>query len=482
MALPKELILEVCKHLAKHDLKACRLVSKSWSHQASEYLFSKIYMSPRKEDIEVFNLITQHAQLSHCVRLLEYDGTSFSPSYSSDDYIQCLYTLATLHSNLYRTSLNNADLQFTQFLESCWETSEIAEQEYSSHAFVLEGLREWKDRDQYQQRIVKNGEFLQILTRGLRKLDHLNSVDVCSYWYHGRLSDSWREGRPWSVGDMDLSYPYLYGSPFGRAWGLSHPIPRYWVQMTSPTENFTTGREEFQIITTALSQSQRKVRSFHISPPPVSIFDSNLTEDLVNHSFNAYSSLENLDLRLNEYGESTEMSVKYESLPGLQALLRSMGGLRRLELVLPHDELHEDASFNYRQVFPTDGTQWTRLTKFDIDVFAISVKDLVHLLTAKMPSLRELTFGEVELLEGRWEGIIEFFKTSMHLLSCRLSNTWHLRHLGGKRFMDEMAADVDTSSFCEKIETYVVSGGRHPCLRPGDDVSASREYLLDLGL
>ena len=61
MSLPNELILDICGYLANPDLKACRFVSKSWSDSASVYLFSKIYISPRKEDIEVFNLITQDA-------------------------------------------------------------------------------------------------------------------------------------------------------------------------------------------------------------------------------------------------------------------------------------------------------------------------------------------------------------------------------------------------------------------------------------
>lgn len=483
MALPNELILEVCKYLPKADLKTCRLVSKSWSQHASEPLFSKIYISPRKEDIEVFNLITQHAQLSHCVRSLEYDGTNFSPNYSGGDYIYRLFSQASEYSDLYRTFIDGTDLQFAQSITPCSNISATiaaALQKPWNYPFVLEGYREWRDRDGYQQRIVKNGEFLQLLSRGLRKLDILNSVEVCNEWHTVGLSDSWRSRS--SVDNMDLSGPYFYGSPFGRAWGLSHPKPDSWAQKTS--HGFTTGCEEFQTITIALSQSQRHIRSFPVSRLPVSIFGPNVAKTLVDHSVNAYSSLEvlRLSLCLCEYTECIEMTAEYKFLLGLQALLGSSGGLRRLKLALPRDYFHENTFFNYRQVFPTDDTQWTRLNKLDIDALAISVKDLVHLLTAKMPSLRELTFSNIELVEGRWEGVIELLKTSMHLLSFPLPKSCELLDLEGRFFLDVMGADEDSSLFRKDIETYVVSGGRHPCLRPDEDGSASKKYLLDLGL
>lgn len=483
MALLNELVLEVCKHLANHDLKACRLVSKSWSHHASEYLFSKIYISPRKEDIEVFNLITQHPQLSHCVRRLEYDGTSFSPSYSDKDYLRHLLAQATEYSNLYRTDLNSTDLQYTRFLKSCSETSATliaAGQEFSTHAFIVEGHREWKDRDEYQQRTVKNGNFLQTLTRGLHRLDLLNAVEVCNAWHTMTLSDyrrKWSDKRT-----KDLSEPYFYGSPFGPVWGLSHPKPCSWNRRAHHAEGFATGREEFQIITTALSQSQRHIRLFRISPLPVSIFESNITEPLLNHIINAYSGLEDLTLGLHEDNELTEVSVEYKRLPDLHALLGSMSGLRRLSLTLPHNKWDGNALLNCRQIFPTNGTQWMRLNALYIQALLTSAKDLLNLLTVKMPNLRELYLSQVTLLEGRWEGVIESLKTSMKLLSFPLDQFSRLRHLDGEDFLHGSGDNEEITVFCTNIETYVVSGGRHPCLCPDEDASASRKYLLELGL
>ncbi len=243
-----------------------------------------------------------------------------------------------------------------------------------------------------------------------------------------------------------------------------------------------TGYEEFQIITTALSLSQRHIQSFHISPPPGSIFDANVTEGLVTHSINAYLSLEVLHLCLSEYAMSTETAVSYGSLPGLQALLRSMGGLKHLTLFLPSEEMDESTMFKYRQVFPTGGTQWIKLNELHIHALAISAKDLFHLLTVKMPNLRELSLTDVKLLEGRWEGVIEFLKTSMHLLSFPVEDWWQMRHLDGRSLLGRNGDGVESSVFRAEIETYVVKGGRHPCLRPDEDASASTKYFSDLDL
>ena len=394
-------------------------------------------------------------------------------------------------SDFYRTCLSKSEHQYTQLLETSSNFTSPALiatlQGPSGDNLLLEGHREWKDRDAFQRKIVKNGDFLRILTRGLRKLDLLKSVEVCNEWHRQEFHDFYRRQKPIDIPNEDSSDPYFYGSPFGRAWGLFHPVPRSWVYesggRTSREENFATGREQFNIITTALSQSQRHILSFHISPPPASLFGPNVTECLVNHSLNAYSGLEGLTLHLDEYMGETGMIVEYEPLPGLQALLVSMSGLRRLDIGLPWDEQHEDARFKYHQVFPTDGTQWMRLTKLSISGLAISINDLFHLLTARMPKLRELTFSDVQLLDGRWEGVIEFLKTSIHLLSFPLDECAMLRHLGGRLFLGgNYDNDEESFAFRAELEKYVLSGGRHPCLHPDEDVSASKKYLLDLDL
>ena len=496
MALPNELMLDICGYLAKLDLKACRLVSKSWSASASVYLFSKIYISPRKEDIEVFNLITQDPQLSRCVRTLEYDGTSFSSEVSEYEYLSQLSRQVDSYPKLYRTCLGNKDAEFSHFVKKCLKKPYSIPKEFMGSDFILKGCREWKDRDEYQRRIVMNGEFLKILECGLGKLGLLNFVEITSKWPIWKLRDLYLT--------EDLTHSYFYGSPFGRAWQLSHPEPDRcvetdsrrsrraggpypWIEASDITllaalalksiPKQTTNEHIFEVITAALSQSQKHLRSFSMLNVPVSVFDPNISGVIKNGNISAYSSLEQFALGFGRTSWSPRIDDPY--LAAIQGLLGSMRRLRSLELSMPSVRYTRiPPSHKYWNIFPTDGTQWIALTKLRLFGFKVSARNLCHLLKIRMPNLRELRFCKVELVEGRWEGVTEYLKTSMCLLS--LEKIWQNSHQGGEvfpagRLTVRLAMGKD-------IENYVVNGGRHPCLRADEDDSASTKYLSDLVL
>lgn len=90
MEVPSEIISEIVRYLPKLDLKATRQVSKSWSRASSRQLFDKIHISPRKEDIEAFWYITQHADLRFYPKHLEYDATYFSTHLTKSAYCKRL--------------------------------------------------------------------------------------------------------------------------------------------------------------------------------------------------------------------------------------------------------------------------------------------------------------------------------------------------------------------------------------------------------
>ncbi|KAM0794294.1 hypothetical protein BDR22DRAFT_876300 [Usnea florida] len=496
MALPNELMLDICGHLANPDLKACRLVSKSWSAPASVYLFSKIYISPRKEDIEVFNLITQHALLSRCVETLEYDGTTFSSDVSKDRYFIELSNQVNAYPKLYRTYLGNKDAEFTQFIESCLKKPFTIPREFMGSNFVLEGCREWKDRDEYQRRIVMNGEFLKILECGLGKLEFLKFVEITDSWPSWKLRDLNLTG--------DLTHSYFYGSPFGRAWQLSHPEPvrgidsgsrrirvegSYgWVEASDPAfsaaqaprsiHKQTSNKDTFEVITIALSQSQKHLRSFSMHGVPVSVFDPTVGGIVKNGNISAYSSVEQFVLGFGRTSWSCHSDAPY--LAAVQALLGSMRGLKSLELYAPF-RLHPrfPPSHKYWDIFPTDGTQWIALTKLKLYGFRTSARKLCHLLKIRMPNLHELRLLNVDLSEGQWEEVIEFLKTSMYLLSFP-TEFWRCSHQRGEPFPAGTLAERE--AFGKEIGDYIAKGGRHPCLRADEDDSASTRYLSDLNL
>ena len=91
MDVPNEIVLPILSYLAPPDLKSTRLVSKRWSLCAAKCLFDVIYISPSKEDVDVFQAITHHPVLSKCPHRLEYVGNEFLSHYPKDEYAKHLW-------------------------------------------------------------------------------------------------------------------------------------------------------------------------------------------------------------------------------------------------------------------------------------------------------------------------------------------------------------------------------------------------------
>lgn len=79
-----------------------------------------------------------------------------------------------------------------------------------------------------------------------------------------------------------------------------------------------------------------------------------------------------------------------------------------------------------------------------------TASDIIDLLTIRMPNLQHVRIDEIKLLEGRWEGVIECMKQSMHLSSFPLPSHVGLYRLEGQNFMGEIQPGIGVSS--EEVE------------------------------
>ena len=459
MQLPNELTLQVLGHQQSHDLKIARLVCKTWSHYAAELLFHKVYISPREEDIRVFRLITQHPQLRRCVKELEYDTTRFY-SLSDRAYFLRLVNCTPVDGLLNDISMDqdsfqkvyNArqkedfDPQIDDYLKILGPSRtqsalELVYEQCEHYHFIVEGYRKWQECYTYQRMCLKSGDFLRILVSGLRNLDRLESVLVCHEW----------NIRPSRL--LDPYQSHHYNSPFGRTWDLLRAQPMSSLETRTSSDGF----DEFWSLTTALAFAQRRIRRFYIRTLPPVVFDTlrhdslqhHATQSMVECSVDAYSRLEHLSLAFRH----GPRKIQNDKLTGLRSLLKSMAGLKTLALWFPVHSWHP----TYEQVLPSE-CQWTELISFKLSAMAISAKLLVHLLTVRTPKLQKLYLSHVELVEGRWEGVIECMERSTQLFEISLWDCWHL----GRR---------------DDTVPYILRGGRHPCLLPDELDSASDEYL-----
>lgn len=96
MQLPYEIKSEILQllgemnHGSKTDFKAVRLVNKDWSACTSRFLFERIYLSFRDEDIKVFKSITNCPDLAACIKELVFDGSCFVGGVSKRKYFEDL--------------------------------------------------------------------------------------------------------------------------------------------------------------------------------------------------------------------------------------------------------------------------------------------------------------------------------------------------------------------------------------------------------
>ncbi len=462
--LPIELIIQAFSHLEKHELKSVRLVCKTWAHYASERLFDKLYISPRKEDINVFELVTQHPQLRRCVKKLEHDATRFSQEPTIERYILRQLRSTPLDTedfmNMHEIrNKHSLDPQIDEYLgelisyhydkENPWLHKKL-----KPFNFIIEGYRVWQECAAYQQRCIESGDYLRILVHGLRNLDRLESVHVCQEW----------DIQPSRA--LQSQQAHYYNSPFGRTWNIFRAQPRCWKHYYS----LAAGCFDFRLLTTALADAQRGIRSLSNTSLPPAVFDTvaHGTEDGVDCSADAYSGLGYLTLTFWRDGNASwrgryvDFSSKLDKLSGLRNLLRSTTGLKTLDLSFPGEPWFAEDVFRLEQVFPVE-VHWTNLTSFRLCAVVTSAKDLVQLLTIRMPKLQVLHLKQVDIAhtEGKWESAIECMKRSMHLRIFSLDCPWSIiREIGYK-----------------DVEQYVLHGGRHPCLRPDEPDEASQKYL-----
>lgn len=190
--------MAILKPLTRPDLKSARLVSRNWSLCAAAYPFEVIYISPSKEDIDVFEAITQHPVLSKCPRHLEYDGVEFLTDYSKDDFAKDIWGQS--FSDLDQR-LDGPDADISAWIKEnvLPDTYKYVDMEsYGDCKPVNDGYRKYHEHANYQQDVLQSGQFVEILVRGLQHLVSLTSVTLQLRW------------------QLNLDY-IRRGSPLGRS-------------------------------------------------------------------------------------------------------------------------------------------------------------------------------------------------------------------------------------------------------------------------
>ena len=480
--LPNEICTIILQYLQKKDLKKVRLVSKYWSSLATIPLFDRVFVSPRKKDLEVWEGITGHPTISRAVRTLVYDTTKFklNLSYSQyyDDLVVELDTLVDENLTTKRPfDSGNAEVnEFIRDLKARSSGEQISETIYDKHRhdrFVAEGYHKYMDIAESEQ-LAHIRPFMTTFVRGLRKLSMLQSVvfsdeDWMGYCFPDLLSTS--KGFKKNVVET--------GSPLCREWNLFHIRP---LGMSRDQDFQWPMYDHFQRVTTALAKSKVNIVRFALpydgsvcKLPPCALSKPSISNLQQSRMVMAYSNLKVLELAIR----TTDPEDYHLPQPfaALSILLDHMSNIEALSLDLSSGINHGAKPFyRFEQVFPS-GRIWKYLRVLYISGLSLRALDLIS-LGCRLPSLRKLRLRDIDLHQGTWQGTTTALRKKK--LRCVILSG-ALTHCGDSRFdMAENHYGWPRHEFLEKVETYITRGGRHPCLGPNDGQELTLRWFSDL--
>ena len=346
-----------------------------------------------------------------------------------------------------------------------WQT---AYNDFSDRAFVRVGRRKYGEHASYQQELLGNEVFLDTLVHGLRNLKSLQSVALEGQWARLRSLDERRRG-----------------SPIARSWSNFHCVPPDWSWTHLTTLHSTSGIEHYRILTAALARSERHIESFEVSSVgiPAHLFAGG-TQALMKpprSDVTAFTQLRSLSLvvaalteGLGQDAETEATCDRYPDISGLSDLLHTATKLRDLSLDMPIHFGEPPTFYSYAQVIRRE-SRWNLLEELELEHLEMTAEELLHLITCQAPNLKRLRIDEINLAQGRWQGVLQALRELPSPPALEFSHgtdtfLWHV----GVDFQHHFTS----ATIYPDLMRYVTHGGRHPCLPEGEaDAAASRLFV-----
>lgn len=489
--LPPELKVAVLTQLEKRDLKTIRLVSKEWSAVATKLLFDRVYVSCRRQDMEVFRDITSHPVISTCVRELVHDVSLFQRYMSFKDYVDRISLDVRSMKKFSRSDapLDSADAQMNEFYRYCERRSIISERLYNrdrKDTFLVEGHQKYRDLSAFEWRYSESGGFVDDLCRGLASLENLRSVvHSRSFWDYALYDNHF-----FKMPNPKNLHGTSSGSPLGRVWNPFHLRPEGWRRLSDWEDGRSQISARFHMLTRAICATGKKISSLQISDSPnegglplSTLTTPSLTCSDLRHLLTAYSGLRSPDL-MTAYTGLRSLDVLITSdepdhghaFTVLSELMDQACGLRGLSLHFQKSNSRPLlGKFRYDEVFP-GLSRWPELTELSLSGLAIGGRDLMLLLIGHA-RLRRLVLWDIDLLDGTWEAVVEGMRRLPRLTELTLQNA--LTHCGGAVFRPDSDGYTDRV-LLGRIESYIAIGGRHPCLTPEEDSYTATRWYDDM--
>ena len=490
--LPPEIIGMISAYMQNEDLKRIRLTCKQFDEVASLKLFNHIYISPHAIDLEVLKKLANQRYLRASVKKLIFDISHFSRM------IRWEY-VAGVCSKIRRWVLHNRPAikrnefpwgirRLTNEIEEIGDWTECTVSKYINHGWAKEGHASWQ-RLADEQELWYGESLLLSLTECLSLLPNLSYVEFNDkFWQRAQWDneDSVRTAQP----DQPLKLNDT-GSPQCRKWRMYYPQPK---RNLDCTQHVLMGLK-------ALCGAQRRIHVLTLNSgsrralPPTMFKELQIREGLGQKVAIMLCQLRNLDLSITPSETNRAQDrLNLNALAFLPRLLSQLNGLDRLFLMLDTaEDVEEGRSYSdpdrsqsrpyytYRQIFPTD-MRWKSLTMLHVSGLAIRGMDLFYLVFNQAPCLQQLWLNRIELLDSKWEGLVELFFKSRRDWDI-LSFQGLFQHSNGKWWPFDLPTEdneQDEWEFLREITRYIMYGGRHPSLPEHASDSESVSYLTEL--
>ena len=493
--LPLEVKGIVAKFLCKSNLKSLRYVSREWHAMATPLLFDQVYVSPRNKDIQIFSHITKHPVLSRSVKGMICDVSTIADLSHEIYFHELCNQWQRMTSSLSKKDpFNSPQPGLNKFVNAIIRTPRfrgVLFSKYANDEYVIEGWQLWQDLAKEEREALEHGRkgmYFSDLCSGLHRLSNLQSVII--------ENDMWSKVGMNIHENFDPSHsqhtasPTLSGSPLARSWVPWHLCPR---------RSHDAGFEHLILVIQALSGTRRRVKHFNclswvdegLSPWDFAVY--NMRDRFPRHMAIALRQLQSLELQITPRRYNKIDHGNIDALGYLPQVLEQLANLRYLKLKLTSAERLNrvrlsilkplsDICYSYPQVFP-QCSKWERLERLHLSGLAIDGLDMVFLLLHQMPQLKRLWLHRIDLLQGRWSGVVEALRVRAVLRPWELlSLQGSLRHEGGMWWPCTPDLVEEEPLLLSEFMEYAKEGGRHPCLPLDVDDRLSVCYFEELFL
>ena len=373
--IPRELLYDIISILPKQDLFRIRLVSKTFATAATSSLFQTIPLWLGLKSLEQFKAISEHPQISQCVKEIVFSPLRFIDHGSADQYLVQTRILANRWS--------------------AWEDFQVLTS--AGH------IAAYKSYIEAQRRLSSQGIDSKILIDGMRRLPQLSSITV--------------DFLNFNIGCLELM------SAFGTlkaevllTYDCEHLLPLIFGAMVASKASIKTFKlgehEEFR---QGPSQGFGTICSLSKSLPPAQNGEGNhprtiSPEALMNTFYLADEPNGRKALRELRALEISSIETNFdhgEELGTTMAAIRQIIGLSpNLEKVIL-GEISDEVSGETPSLIGIFGsTKLQYLQKLDMYNYESETNDMVQFVCRHAATLVDVRLGWMTLLGGDWPSLL----------------------------------------------------------------------------